>query len=332
MRIGEILYEVFFLGAVVAIGLSTTWEDSLAERISSIVLVFAWFLMNGGSPLGWLVVIATQFIRADHWQVFVTGVTQRFGGLYEGGGIVLGLVGWLIFVSIYVVHGFMLLAFELSSRESLNWRKIQPNVDLISKQPAKLARVVVTNMGVSLLYVFAMTLHAVLSGGTRGVRFEGDEQWKLPNKQEQLACFLVGLAWNEVVFYYSHMWMHKPRWYKMFHKQHHEYTAPFALCAIYCGAFEMLVSNLFAFLGVASIYRFHMFFTYLWVANAIMGTQTHHSGYRWPWTSLLDAQPDVHDLHHELFTVNYGNIGLLDKLHGTFREPRAHREDKCKVS
>lgn len=27
---------------------------------------------------------------------------------------------------------------------------------------------------------------------------------------------------------------------------------------------------------------------------------------------------DLHDLHHERFSVNFGVLGMLDRLHGTF--------------
>jgi len=49
---------------------------------------------------------------------------------------------------------------------------------------------------------------------------------------------------------------------------------------------------------------------------AVLGTQTHHCGFNWPW-GFWDHQPEFHDLHHAKFNGNYGNIGFLDWLHGT---------------
>ena len=49
-------------------------------------------------------------------------------------------------------------------------------------------------------------------------------------------------------------------------------------------------------------------------AFAVLGTQTHHCGYRWPWTPGFDHQPDFHDFHHEKFNTNYGLTGWCDAL------------------
>jgi hypothetical protein len=46
-------------------------------------------------------------------------------------------------------------------------------------------------------------------------------------------------------------------------------------------------------------------------------SQVHHSGYRMPWAFGPDEQPGFHDFHHEKFKCNYGNLGILDALHGT---------------
>jgi sterol desaturase/sphingolipid hydroxylase (fatty acid hydroxylase superfamily) len=234
----------------------------------------------------------------------------------------MNFIGFLIFLTVYVVHGFMLLPFDMwtVAHEAAKPIKIQPDAKIASKlQVGKLARSVGVNILVTFLYTQVAAAQVIWSRGSQGFRVEQN----LPSKSEQLVCFLVGLAWNEFTFYYSHRLMHQPRWYRKFHKQHHEYTAPFALAAIYCTPVEMLVCNLFTFLSIASLWRFNLFFYYCWVANAVMGTQTHHSGYKWPWMTSFDHQPNVHDLHHQCFNCNFGNVGLLDFLHGTARDPYA---------
>ena len=69
-----------------------------------------------------------------------------------------------------------------------------------------------------------------------------------------------------------------------------------------------------------------------WIALSIIGTMTHHSGFKFPW-ARKDHQPKFHDLHHQYFNGNYGNGGLLDYLHGTlfsaeFLEKAEGREGK----
>jgi sterol desaturase/sphingolipid hydroxylase (fatty acid hydroxylase superfamily) len=39
---------------------------------------------------------------------------------------------------------------------------------------------------------------------------------------------------------------------------------------------------------------------------------------RFPWVLPFDHEPDFHDYHHENFKGNYGLLGVLDLLHGTY--------------
>merc|ERR1712046_321287 len=105
--------------------------------------------------------------------------------------------------------------------------------------------------------------------------------------------------------------------YANVHKQHHENKVPLALAAIYCHPLEFLVSDIFP-LGFGMIaFNVHVYTGVVWTCYAVMVTQTHHSGVRWPWIDRLTAQPNFHDYHHEKFNVNYGAMGWLDDLHGT---------------
>jgi len=335
MNPARILYECAFFGAAIAIGTFWTWEDDLTERLSAIVLVVGWLIMNGGSPLGWPVVIATTLVKDEHWAYFLTAVRDRYGDFYEGHGfLVLFLIGYAVFLGTYVVHGLMLLPFDMWSytRNMAQSIKVQPGTRFNARQALQLEKLLsalAVNVVVVLVYVLGMTAHSMRYAGVRVyAEEEGAGRFRLPSKQEQLGCFLFGVLWNEVMFYYSHRLLHTQALYARFHKKHHEYTAPFALAAIYCGPVEMVLSNLWPILGIVNLYRFHIFFTYCWIANAIMATQTHHSGHKWPWMTILDQQPNVHDLHHELFNCNYGT-GILDYLHGTARDHETHYKQRA---
>lgn len=330
-KAARVVYELALIGGAITLGLAWTWHEPWTEVICGILLVVAWLVMNGSSPLGWLMAIGICSITEEHYKWFYSKIIDTFGDMYDGyGGLATGIGMFVVFLSVYLIHGFSLLPFDMwtIAHEAAKPLKIQPDVNIASKlQVGKLARTLAVNFLVSFLYTLASTALVVWSRGSRGWRITEN----LPSKSEQFVCFVVGLLWNEFMFYYSHRLMHRPWWYRRFHKQHHEYTAPFALAAIYSTPVEHLVCNLWAFLGICDIWRFHSFFVYCWIANAIMGTQTHHSGYRWPWMTILDHQPNVHDLHHQLFNVNFGNIGLLDSLHGTQRDPfAAHGQQKIK--
>lgn len=322
MHFARVAYECAYYTAILALGIWWGWGDGLAETFFACLVLFGYLMMNGASPLGWLVTVAMTCITQEHWTSYMNFLTSRFGDLYDGhGGYALVFGGYVCFAASYIIHGLFLLPFDASAygKEMAKSIKIQPNARTPLKW-GKLLSTLAVNFVVVAIYVALAAVHSVWSRGTQGYHFG----WTLPSKQEQVCCYFAGVVWNEVMFYYSHRALHSKALYPKLHKKHHEYTAPFALAAIYCGPIEMVVSNLWPFLGMASIFRFHTFFLYCWVTNAIMGTQTHHSGHKWPWMTLLDEQPNRHDLHHELFNVNFGNVGVLDMLHGTHRDHEAH--------
>jgi fatty acid hydroxylase domain-containing protein 2 len=128
--------------------------------------------------------------------------------------------------------------------------------------------------------------------------------------------FCAYIVVEEVLFYYLHRLLHHPKLYRYIHKQHHEYTAPIGLAAIYCHPFEHLLANLLPlFLGPAIMHS-HPLMAFAWLFLATFNTVNSHSG----WTFLHWPSPIMHDWHHYSFTENYGLMGWLDTFHATNKE------------
>ncbi|XP_076348365.1 fatty acid hydroxylase domain-containing protein 2-like, partial [Tachypleus tridentatus] len=136
---------------------------------------------------------------------------------------------------------------------------------------------------------------------------------ELPTFQWVLLELIVFVLVEEIAFYYSHRFLHHPHIYKYIHKQHHEWTAPIAISAIYCHPVEYVLSSVLpTILGVLFMGS-HTATCWLWVILATFSTLNAHSGYHFPFF----PSPEAHDFHHLKFNQNYGVLGVLDRLHGT---------------
>ncbi|KAH7096589.1 hypothetical protein BKA62DRAFT_644199 [Auriculariales sp. MPI-PUGE-AT-0066] len=158
---------------------------------------------------------------------------------------------------------------------------------------------------------------------------------------EFAACF----AAREVLFYYSHRLLHHRRVYSWVHKVHHRwvcrilllymvlfddvdgklcrFTAPIALSAQYAHPVEHIVANLLPIALPAQILRIHALTWYAVSCGELLETSIVHSGF-----DFFARLAEFHDLHHELFRVNFGAVGVLDWYHGT----AFYRSRSCKVN
>ncbi|KAI8034755.1 fatty acid hydroxylase domain-containing protein 2 [Drosophila gunungcola] len=140
----------------------------------------------------------------------------------------------------------------------------------------------------------------------------------LPTFRRCLRDLAVFVVLEEIMFYYAHRLLHHKSVYKYVHKKHHEWTAPIAAITLYAHPVEHVVANLLPVATSIAILGTHVSLAYVIFALAIVNSMSDHTGYSFPWSA---GSVRFHDYHHAKFNYNYGVLGLLDKLHGTYRTP-----------
>ena len=108
-------------------------------------------------------------------------------------------------------------------------------------------------------YVLLVMGVSVWTGGQYGVQLSGP----LPSFVDRVWLLGVNILISEVLFYHMHRLLHTKHLYRLVHKKHHHYKAPFALCAIYCHPFELVVGNLIPVTLGLVFTKAHIFFVFV---------------------------------------------------------------------
>ncbi|KAI4462903.1 sterol desaturase [Holotrichia oblita] len=246
------------------------------------------------------------------WDRFLDTVGEDPFYLWVYGTSILTFCVYWLFGGIYTI-------LDITNKPAaLRRYKIQPgtNEPVDTKRLLKVIWCVIFNQTVVATPLAIIFYYAMKYRGVTNVR-------ELPTFHWVLLELAMDILLEEIGFYYSHRILHSKYLYKYIHKQHHEWTAPIAVTAIYCHPLEHIFSNLIPpFLGVF-VMGSHVATSWLWFSLAILSTLNAHSGYHLPFF----PSPEAHDFHHLKFNQCFGVLGLLDRIHGTdtnFRSTRAY--------
>jgi methylsterol monooxygenase len=183
--------------------------------------------------------------------------------------------------------------------------KTQPFIRVGAQDYARMALIVLRNQIMAVLPVLYIT---TIFGPSKPVGASS-----LPSPTQAVTTALFDVFCTEMGFYYIHRAFHSKLLYPLFHKQHHEFTAPVGLASTYCTLTEHVFSNLLPNSIGFMIVPHHWSQSTFSFLLLTFGTICTHSGYNTPWLpSNLK-----HDFHHFAFNENFGPTGLFDSMHST---------------
>ncbi|GBG66260.1 hypothetical protein CBR_g57861 [Chara braunii] len=150
----------------------------------------------------------------------------------------------------------------------------------------------------------------------------------------QLAVFFIIEDFGN---YWIHRWFHNGWAYKYFHYKHHEFTTPMSFAASYAHPVEVLVLGIPTLAGPA-IVKCHVLTLWLWINLRNWEALETHSGYDFPWalTKLIPfyGGAEYHDYHHLIGGKSQGNFASVftycDWLYGTDKGYRFRKEFELK--
>jgi len=250
---------------------------------------------------------AREYVWQNIWDRFLDTVGEDpFNLMFYGTLGVTTFVYWTI--------GLIYLYFDLTLPDLIKQYKIQPgtNEPVDKKKLRKLVSGVMFNWAV-IFPIFSYVMYFIHQW--RGMQ----DMRVLPSFHRVLGELIICLLVEEVMFYYSHWFLHNKRIYKHIHKKHHEWTASIGLTSLYCHPAEHLLANLIPPAMGPLLLGSHIATSWLWFSLALFSSLNAHSGYHLPFF----PSPEAHDYHHLKYNQCYGVLGILDYLHGTDKMFRA---------
>jgi len=224
---------------------------------------------------------------------------------------------------LFVVYGSILFIVDMTASSSLVTKlKLQPTIRPSLADYSKAVRVAAVNWFIlGLPFAWIMSFILIPYRMKYPTIFRAENNPLIPNIVEFFVHVGVAVFFEEILFFYSHKWLHEPKQYAKIHKLHHNFTSPFGIAAVYAHPYEHFLANMLPLVVGPLIMGSSPFVGCCWTCFGLFTTMTHHCGYQFPFL----PSPHFHDWHHETFNENFGVLGVMDTLYGTSKKFQVSR-------
>jgi sterol desaturase/sphingolipid hydroxylase (fatty acid hydroxylase superfamily) len=137
-------------------------------------------------------------------------------------------------------------------------------------------------------------------------------------KEESILDYVLklgqALIYEEIMFYYAHRLLHTQKMWK-YHSKHHQLITSVAVATIYSSPVENLLCNFIPVTLVPYFTNMSMELSLFWTIIATASAVFSHCGF-----VFLKYFTKSHSIHHLTKSSNYGVLGILDYIHGTYSD------------
>jgi len=121
---------------------------------------------------------------------------------------------------------------------------------------------------------------------------------------------------TDIIFYIAHRLLHcHPIIYKAIHNTHHKILHPIGIGAVYANPIDFYIGNIIPIFLGAYFFASNVLVYRIWMLIAIISSVIiSHSG--------IIGISEEHDFHHTIGKYNYGISVFMDKLFGTYHNPK----------
>ncbi|XP_059491051.1 fatty acid hydroxylase domain-containing protein 2-like [Neocloeon triangulifer] len=264
-------------------------------------------------PLLTVIVLAREWAPTPYYWEQKWGTTLAW--IDQNRRLALGFVPSFIAAIMYWLVGAIFLVFDFTGWMSKYKTQPGTNEPLQAPRLTKVVKCVLINqfvVGMSL----TLLMHEITRLTSTKEQLDLNKFKELPSISTMLIHLAVFATVREVLNYYTHRLMHHRLFYKNVHKQHHMWSAPIALISIYCHPVEHIIVNAFPAITGPILMKSHPLVLWSWFLLVQPWSMIIHSGYHFP----LFPCPEFHDFHHMTSTSNFGNLTIMDAIHGTDKQ------------